>query len=308
MVFQPRWSGVQTIAHPPLAHLHYRNHPDPTPTPNPNLAPARPPLTHDTHHKGHHPNTHVYTHVPLAELPSSAGTYVEAAIPLCIQRQAVRLLAMLACDKAGAGEVEAAGWIPWLQDLALSQDLKLSSCASRALLHIESAAATERPGLTGLALSRAALRGSGAPLLPTEQHGSAVAAACGSPGGSPPRGAPGSPDGEAAGVVAEAAEMLGEARHALAQVRRRLDRKLDAVRPPLPPEQRLVMQVGTAGPQRWRRGGCLAAVLVWAALLMLWPGRVEEAIGAACLLGPLHAARAVEVHLAWCCQVCRGGW
>lgn len=45
-------------------------------------------------------------------------------------------------------------------------------------------------------------------------------------------------------MVAEAAEMLGEARHALVQVRRRLDRKLDAVRPPLPPEQRLVMQDG----------------------------------------------------------------
>ncbi|KAL4419867.1 hypothetical protein ABPG75_006965 [Micractinium tetrahymenae] len=185
----------------------------------------------------------------VEELPSSAGKYVDAAIPLCIQRQAVRLLAMLACDKAGAGEVEAAGWIPWLQDLALSQDLKISSCASRALLHIESAVATERPGLARLALSRAALRSAGAPLLPTEQHGvadaaAAAAAALGSPAGGPQKGAPGSPRGEAAGMVAEAAEMLGEARHALVQARRRLDRKLDAVRPPLPPDQRLVMQDG----------------------------------------------------------------
>lgn len=186
-----------------------------------------------------------------AELPSSAGALVEGAIPLCIQRQAVRLLAMLACDKSGAGEVEAAGWVPWLQELALSQDLKLSSCASRALLHIESAAATDRPGLGRLTLGQAARRGAGAPLLPTEQHGSAAAA----PGGGLQGGAPGSPGGEASGVVAEAAEMLGEARHALVQARRRLDRRLDAVRPPLPPEQRLVMQVRGAAELSGRGDG-----------------------------------------------------
>ena len=186
-----------------------------------------------------------------AELPS--GDYVEPSIPLCIQRQGVRLLAMLSSDVAGAGQVQAAGWIPWLQDLALSQDLKLSSCASRALLHIESTAAMQRPGLAGLALSHLPLHAVPAPLLPSEQASAAAAAAAaaeaalaaepalpGSPPVSPPRG----PGGGSPGVAAEAAELLGEVRYAVSQARRRLDRKLDAVRPPLPPEQRLVMQVG----------------------------------------------------------------
>lgn len=149
--------------------------------------------------------------VTRAELPSSAGAYVEEGIPLCIQRQAVRLLAMLASDNAGAAAVQDAGWIPWLQDLAVSTDLKLSSCASRALLHIESAAAAQRPGLTKLALPLHAVP---APLLPLEQQGAAAAAAAAGAGqaaGDAVR--PPSP------VVAEAAEMLGEARQKMAQVR-----------------------------------------------------------------------------------------
>ena len=136
---------------------------------------------------------------------------MEEGIPLCIQRQAVRLLAMLASDNAGAAAVQDAGWIPWLQDLAVSTDLKLSSCASRALLHIESAAAAQRPGLTKLALPLHAVP---APLLPLEQQGAAAAATAAGAGQAAGDAArPPSP------VVAEAAEMLGEARQKMAQVR-----------------------------------------------------------------------------------------
>lgn len=114
-----------------------------------------------------------------------------------------------------------------LQDLAVSQDLKLSSCASRALLHIESAAATQRPGLSKLALP---LHCVPAPLLPVEQPSAAAGVGdleqlLGSPsrhlggGGSSNGGSSSSPSRAAEAVVAEAAEMLGEARHALAQVR-----------------------------------------------------------------------------------------
>ena len=145
-----------------------------------------------------------------AELPSSAGAYVEDGIPLCIQRQAVRLLAMLASDKAGAAAVQDAGWIPWLQDLAVSSDLKLSSCASRALLHIESATAAQRPGLAKLALPLHAMP---APLLPLEQQGTTAAAAAAAG-----QAAVGDAARPPSPVVAEAAEMLGEARQKMAQV------------------------------------------------------------------------------------------
>ena len=135
---------------------------------------------------------------------------MEDGIPLCIQRQAVRLLAMLASDKAGAAAVQDAGWIPWLQDLAVSSDLKLSSCASRALLHIESSAAAQRRGLTKLALPLHAVP---APLLPLEQQAAAAAAAGAGQAAVGDAARPPSP------VVAEAAEMLGEARQKMAQVR-----------------------------------------------------------------------------------------
>lgn len=202
---------------------------------------------------------------------------------------------------------------PRPQDLAASQDLKLSSCASRALLHIESATATQRPGLAGLALPLHALP---APLLPAEPPpspgtgpGSPLGPGLGMGGAG--AGAQGSPAAQAAeAVVAEVEEMLGGARHRMNQVRaraarlclyaagllcrgarsgqrgclrlppptlsprlailhcrsrvtmprplitiplllptphqvkRRLDRSLDAVRPPVPEGQRLVMQVG----------------------------------------------------------------
>ncbi|EFN53770.1 hypothetical protein CHLNCDRAFT_136410 [Chlorella variabilis] len=196
----------------------------------------------------------------VAELASGAGEYVEAGTPLCIQRQAVRLLAMLASEVAGAGEVQEAGWIPWLQDLAVSTDLKLSSCASRALLHIESAAATQRPGLD---LAQLAARGrlphlhaAPAPLLPTEHQGAAAAAAAAAADAADMGVAADGADGpggvgreeEARGVGTEAAEaaaeMLGEARLALAQARRRLDRQLDVVRAAVPDKERLVLQDG----------------------------------------------------------------
>lgn len=136
---------------------------------------------------------------------------MDDGIPLCIQRQAVRLLAMLASDKAGAAAVQDAGWIPWLQDLAVSSDLKLSSCASRALLHIESSAAAQRRGLTKLALPLHAVP---APLLPLEQQ--AAAAAAGAGAGQAAAGDAARPPSP---VVAGAAEMLGEARQKMAQVR-----------------------------------------------------------------------------------------
>jgi hypothetical protein len=200
-----------------------------------------------------------------AELPSAAGDFVESGIPLCIQRQAVRMLAMLGSDVAGAAAVQRAGWIPWLQELAVSQDLKLSSCASRALLHIESAAATQRRGaLASLAAPAAAaaaalppplllLRPLQEPLLPSLADAAEAAAAAeeatadesdgaAAGGGTSPGGASSSCSGSS--VAAEAAEVLDDARQALAHVKRRLDRQLDAVRPPVPPAQRLVMQVG----------------------------------------------------------------
>jgi hypothetical protein len=151
----------------------------------------------------------------------------------------VRLLAMLAGDVAGAARVQREGWVPWLQRLAVSTDLKLSSCASRTLLHIESAAATQRPGLASLAAAAAAGRGSGAPLLLPPPVGDAGGAA-----------AAGDASGEAGQrtVSVEAAEaaaqMLGEARLALAQARRSLDRRLDAVRAAVPSQERLVLQDG----------------------------------------------------------------
>ncbi len=119
---------------------------------------------------------------------------------------------MLASDKAGAAAVQDAGWIPWLQDLAVSSDLKLSSCASRALLHIESATAAQRPGLAKLALPLHAMP---APLLPLEQQGAAAAAAAAAAAGQAAAGDAARPPSP---VVAEAAEMLGEARQKMAQV------------------------------------------------------------------------------------------
>jgi hypothetical protein len=185
----------------------------------------------------------------VADLQPAAGEYVEGGIPLCIERQAVRLLAMLAGDQHGAAAVQDSGWVPWLQALAVSTDLKLSSCASRALLHIESAAATQRTGLD-ISLFAAErrlppLHAGPAPLLPSEQQGAAAAAAAAAATAADAGGSSGqearSPGVEAAEA---AAEIIGDARLALAQVRRRLDRQLDIVRPAVPPQHRLVMLDG----------------------------------------------------------------
>lgn len=95
--------------------------------------------------------------------------------------------------------------------------------------------------------------------------------------------------------------MLGEARHALVQVRRRLDRKLDAVRPPLPPEQRLVMQAS----------GAAQTCDGWPALL-LGAAAPASAAPAACGRAGRGAGRRVCAEPAstpsrvGCCQCCVG--
>lgn len=70
------------------------------------------------------------------------------AIPLHIQRQVIRLLALLSMEIGGAEALVRTSWIPWLQHLAASEDCKVSSHASRALLHIETA------GKSGLMLPK----------------------------------------------------------------------------------------------------------------------------------------------------------
>jgi hypothetical protein len=198
---------------------------------------------------------------------------------------------MLAAEPQGAAAVRAAGWVPWLQRLVLSGDLKLSSSAARALLHIESADAAARSVPAGLAElaahGGAALRAS-PPLLPStaegasyndangahEQGGWSIAAHNGAGMGDGGWGAHVGGAGEQAqqaqrGLGEEAAdaaaELLGEARAKLAQARRRLDRRLDAVRPPVPEQDRLIMQVGCCcssaepSPARWQVvGGVLS--------------------------------------------------
>lgn len=67
---------------------------------------------------------------------------LESALPLPVARQVTRLLALMSADISGADAmVSDVRWIPWLQERVQSKDCKISSCASRALLHIESAAA-----------------------------------------------------------------------------------------------------------------------------------------------------------------------
>lgn len=52
--------------------------------------------------------------------------------PLCLQRQAARLLALLAMHPTMRAEVAAAGWADWLRTASASDDCKLSSTATKA--------------------------------------------------------------------------------------------------------------------------------------------------------------------------------
>lgn len=56
--------------------------------------------------------------------------------------------------------------MPWLQNIAVSTDCKVSSCAARALLHIESAGAQQRHPVPVLPWSVAKLPRSPPQLLP----------------------------------------------------------------------------------------------------------------------------------------------
>lgn len=73
-----------------------------------------------------------------------SNTDDSSSIPISLQRQASRVLALLSVERSGAAAVVTNGWVPWLQWAAGSSDCKVASCAARALLHVESAAATLR--------------------------------------------------------------------------------------------------------------------------------------------------------------------
>lgn len=76
--------------------------------------------------------------------PPASKDFFNSDLSMCVQRQASRLLAVLSADYDGAKAIEQAGWVPWLQHLAVSEDCKLSSNAARALLHIDSARSVDR--------------------------------------------------------------------------------------------------------------------------------------------------------------------
>ena len=66
----------------------------------------------------------------------------ERALPVAVERQVARLLALMSIDIFGANKIASnRKWIPWLQRKAKSMDCKISSSAARTLLHLESAAA-----------------------------------------------------------------------------------------------------------------------------------------------------------------------
>jgi hypothetical protein len=67
---------------------------------------------------------------------------VQAGLPLlCLQRQAARLLSMLCLQPQLAASVAGGPWQLWLQAAAGSDDCRLASHASKALLHAQAAAA-----------------------------------------------------------------------------------------------------------------------------------------------------------------------
>lgn len=97
----------------------------------------------------------VLQHARLVEINNLTATVDAAtdvaldfgALPLSLTRQVARLVAVLTADVGGAAELATSAnhWLPWLQQVAAERDCKASSCAAKALLHVESAAATVRP-------------------------------------------------------------------------------------------------------------------------------------------------------------------
>ncbi len=67
------------------------------------------------------------------------STDEHAIIPVKLQRQISRLLALISMDINGSESIVRNNFIPWLQRLAASDDCKVSSNAAKALLHIEAA-------------------------------------------------------------------------------------------------------------------------------------------------------------------------
>lgn len=101
---------------------------------------------------------------------------VDTAIPLFPLRQAIRIVALLSVDLPGAAAVASEpGWLPWLQRLTTSDDCKVASCAAKALLNVESAAALVGDGdssaysldLSSIAALTAAAH---AATLPEDEH------------------------------------------------------------------------------------------------------------------------------------------
>lgn len=60
-------------------------------------------------------------------------------IPVKLQRQISRLLALLSIEISGSESIVRNNFVPWLQFLAASEDCKVSSNAAKVLLHIEAA-------------------------------------------------------------------------------------------------------------------------------------------------------------------------
>jgi hypothetical protein len=167
--------------------------------------------------------------------------FFEDALPLCVRRQTARLLALLSADQNGAVAIQEGGWIPWLQYLAVTSDCKVSSSAARALLHIESARAVERTGglgLVSITSSDGDRRGRHStnmsttkPLLPCRQEeGQDSNGSC--------------DDGNDNDNNSNNNSMVEAANAALANVRRGIERRLDALRPALSPDTRLVLLDG----------------------------------------------------------------
>ena len=76
----------------------------------------------------------------VAQWESACG--LESSTPLSPLRQAIRIVALLSVDVPGAAAIASEpGWLPWLQRLTTSHDCKVASCAAKALLNVESAAA-----------------------------------------------------------------------------------------------------------------------------------------------------------------------
>jgi pimeloyl-ACP methyl ester carboxylesterase len=172
--------------------------------------------------------------------------FFEDALPLCVRRQTARLLALLSADQNGAVAIQEGGWVPWLQHLAVTSDCKLSSSAARTLLHIESARAVERIGglgLVSITSSDGDRRGRHStnmsttkPLLPCRQEEEQDNGSNGS--------SDDDDDNDNGDNNSRNNSMVEAAHAALANVRRDIERRLDALRPALTPDTRLVLLDG----------------------------------------------------------------